>query len=279
MSRPRALLDGRDVTVDFLECMTVGDLPAGGRAFRCPGLIGADLGTGFHTFEVTVDVNGRPLRDAVTWEILETLEPPTADTIFLSADPSTIFDLDPDTGEGESALQALVLDAGGRPLPGVGVVFGTDHGQLDSGGQARQTDADGIARDRLVTSESARVTASSGDASSEVTVTVSAPILVGNVSLVATSSPSGPAPLKVSFQASVLSTLGFPIENVIVSVIIAVGDGFVDVSPNGTGSILVTDRFGIVRFDVVNITMDGTEVFAASGGVSSQVIHVTITSP
>jgi hypothetical protein len=70
-----ATFDGQDVTAALLGCLVPGSPVAGAVTFRCPGLGGAALGAGTHTFAVTINLSqGAPLTAQVTWEVLASTE-------------------------------------------------------------------------------------------------------------------------------------------------------------------------------------------------------------
>lgn len=71
-----ATLDGSDVTPALVSCIIPGTLISGGQTFRCPGITGGFLGTGTHTFGVTLNLSdGSSVSDSVTWEVKENTEP------------------------------------------------------------------------------------------------------------------------------------------------------------------------------------------------------------
>lgn len=71
-----ATFDGSDVTDALVSCIIPGTLISGGQTFRCPGLTGGFLGTGTHTFSVTLDLSdGSDVSDTVTWKVKENTEP------------------------------------------------------------------------------------------------------------------------------------------------------------------------------------------------------------
>jgi prepilin-type N-terminal cleavage/methylation domain-containing protein len=70
-----ATFDGQDVTAALLRCLVPGSPVAGAVTFRCPGLGGAALGAGTHTFAVTINLSqGAPLTAQVGWEVLANTE-------------------------------------------------------------------------------------------------------------------------------------------------------------------------------------------------------------
>ena len=90
-----------------------------------------------------------------------------AKTIALSANPSSVSQ-----SGGTATISALVLDESGNPLPGVNVTFSADFGQLAPA--TALSDANGIARTQLTTTQTSKVTATSGGATpKDITITVS----------------------------------------------------------------------------------------------------------
>ena len=187
-------------------------------------------------------------------------------TIILSASPSNL-----PAGGGASNITAMVLDQNSIPLDGVAVLFSTNAGTLESEGVAQTTNGDGIARDVLRTIESAQVRAQSGDASNTVTVIVEGAGLVGSV-ILSCAPTSGSAPLRTTCTVTVIGTPGNPLASQIVSTIIVPGASR---DPDET-MLLETDINGTVTFDVLNITVDGSSIAAAAGGVASVTVIISI---
>ena len=72
----QALFDGADVTDLLVACLQLETLPGGEITARCPGLTGAVLGPGSHTFTVTLDLDdGTTLTVTSAWEVLAATEP------------------------------------------------------------------------------------------------------------------------------------------------------------------------------------------------------------
>jgi hypothetical protein len=96
---------------------------------------------------------------------------PAEATILLSANPDTV---EPDnSGYGTSIITAQVLDEAFNALDGVAVTFSASpSGTLESNGAARKTDENGRISDTLRTNAETTVTARSGSASEEITVSV-----------------------------------------------------------------------------------------------------------
>ena len=70
------ILDGVDFGMAFEACAMGGSLDAApGTTFRCP-LDAAKIGSGTHTFDVTVELSdGTTGTDSATWEIFQGNEP------------------------------------------------------------------------------------------------------------------------------------------------------------------------------------------------------------
>lgn len=101
-------------------------------------------------------------------------------TITLNANPST-FEVS--TSEAQthiSSITVTVWDASGNPIENKPVVITSDRGQLDSGGAVQKTDSNGQVTDtfRITiavpqgTSQSVRITATSGSISATTTITI-----------------------------------------------------------------------------------------------------------
>ena len=84
----------------------------------------------------------------------------------LSASPSSVSQ-----SGGTVTISALVMDASNNPLPGVSVLFTASTGTLNS--TTALSDANGVARVQLTTSQTATVTAIAGSGKGEVQVVVS----------------------------------------------------------------------------------------------------------
>jgi len=97
------------------------------------------------------------------------------DNVVVRADPSSVGALG-----GTVTIIATVRDANGNPVPGVPVTFSTTAGELSPA--SATTDANGEARASLTTAREAKVTASAGSKSADVTVTyVAAPTVAVTV--------------------------------------------------------------------------------------------------
>lgn len=87
--------------------------------------------------------------------------------INLSVDPEYL-----PLGGDWATITASIMDQNNLPIPGVNVSFSTDKGDLESNGQYKTTNSNGVVTDRLFTSEEATVTVTCGEQSSTITVRV-----------------------------------------------------------------------------------------------------------
>lgn len=99
-----------------------------------------------------------------------------AGTILLNMEPA---------GAGKATVIASVFDEAGNPLRGVVVAFGTDIGQLSP--RSATTDGNGEASTTLTTSARATVTARVGDATGQIVVDLTPPVIA--VTLAASPNP------------------------------------------------------------------------------------------
>jgi len=90
-------------------------------------------------------------------------------SLTISANPQEL-----PLGGGQSVIAATALDASGIVLSVIPVVFSTSAGSLSSGGDIVLTAQNGEARDVLTTGREATVTATSGDKTASVKVTLKA---------------------------------------------------------------------------------------------------------
>ena len=128
-------------------------------------------------------------------EITITVGSSALETLSITADPSSLPE-----GGGTAAIRVVAYDSSLNPLPGVPVVMNTDAGELESKGSVLTTNSNGMVEDRLTTTKTAVVKASSGALEAELTIDVpdgEAPVIVLNIS------PSNPkVDEKVYFDAS-----------------------------------------------------------------------------
>jgi len=93
----------------------------------------------------------------------------TLESIVVSANPAS---LPPDGGK--STITAVAYGKNFETLANVAITFSTDAGEMESKGAPIRTNSKGEARDTLTTSETANLTATSGDLSAAATVEVGA---------------------------------------------------------------------------------------------------------
>jgi PKD repeat protein len=89
------------------------------------------------------------------------------ETLSISASPSAF-----NAGGGRSHVKAFAFDVSGNLLSDIPVILSTSAGTFDQGGGIYMTNGHGMVEDYLQTSQSATVTAASGDKMAEVEVTV-----------------------------------------------------------------------------------------------------------
>lgn len=104
--------------------------------------------------DMTITAMSGSVQAQVTVTVADTIQ----QKVFVSAVPNTF-----PSGGGTAVISAAVTDNSGKPLENVNVQFSTTAGTLQSGGDILETNANGIVTDILNTSESATVTASTGD--------------------------------------------------------------------------------------------------------------------
>lgn len=153
-----------------------------------------------------------------------------AGTIAVSATPSSVSQ-----SGGTVTVSALVLDPSNNPLPGVSVLFTTSTGSL--GATTALSDANGIARTTLETSQTATVTAIAGAAKGEAVVTVSA---APNMTVAApeTGTVDVPVPITVTFTAPASGTA-----RQVQSVVVDFGDGTSETRSNPTGTVAFSHAY------------------------------------
>jgi PKD repeat protein len=122
----------------------------------------SDNRSGVATITVTSG-NAETTPDPVTI----TIGSSSLNSLSMSADPSSLPE-----GGGTVNLRVVAYDADLNPLPGIPVVLNTDAGELDSKGSILTTNSGGVVEDRLKTTKTAVVTASSGEKEATLTVNV-----------------------------------------------------------------------------------------------------------
>jgi hypothetical protein len=148
-----------------------------------------------------------------------------AKSLAVSATPSSVSQ-----SGGTVTVAALVMDESGNPLPGVNVIFSADVGQVAP--TAALSDATGVARAQLTTTQTSKVTATAGTATNNVTVTVSS---APTVTIEAPSPASPIAGQPVTFAVTTTSgTTAAPRQ--IQTLDVNFGDGTSETRSNVTGS-------------------------------------------
>ncbi|MCP3885032.1 MAG: PKD domain-containing protein [Propionibacteriaceae bacterium] len=89
-------------------------------------------------------------------------------TLAISADPPTL-----PRGGGVSTIRVTAFDESKNPMPGISVTLNSTNGSLAGGGAVLTTGENGQVTDKLNTTQSAEVTATSGDMTASLTIEVS----------------------------------------------------------------------------------------------------------
>lgn len=188
-----------------------------------------------------------------------------AGAMSVSASPSSVSQ-----SGGTVTVSALVMDGSNNPLPGVSVLFSTTAGSLSA--NTAISDATGIARTTLTTTQTARVTATAGTANGSVDVGVSA---APNVTLTvpATGVVGVPVPMSVAPQAG---GSGNASPRQLQSVLVNFGDGSAQTFTNITGEFGFTHIYN--RPDGYTVSATATDV-AGNTGLNSKAIVVTRSVP
>ena len=189
-----------------------------------------------------------------------------AGSVSVSATPPSVSQ-----SGGTVTISALVLDAGGNPLPGVNVNFSSTTGALSA--TTAISDSSGIARTQLSTTSTATVTATAGAAPPrDVVVTVStAPSVTIDV---APASPLAGSPAAITITPSGGS--GNTSARQLSTVVVDYGDGTSDTVSNPTGSVGLTHIWQ--RAGGYTITARTTDV-SGNTGIASKAIVVQPTIP
>ena len=155
-----------------------------------------------------------------------------AKSLAVSATPSSVSQ-----SGGTVTVAALVMDESGNPLPGVNVIFSADAGQVAP--TSALSDASGVARTQVTTTQSSKVTATAGSVSKDVTITVSAapPVTISDPS------PASPvAGQPVSFTVTTTSgNTSAPRQ--IQTLDVSFGDGTSETRSNVTGAAAFTHTY------------------------------------
>lgn len=188
-----------------------------------------------------------------------------AGSITVSATPSSVSQ-----SGGTVTITATVFDSASNPLPGVSVNFSTNSGSLTQ--SSAISDANGVARTQLQTTTTAIVTASSGTASRDVTVSVSTAPTV-TIEPPSPTSPVAGQPVAITVTTSSgNSTAPRQIQTLEVNF----GDGSAETRTNVTGSAAFTHTYG--RDGAYTVTARAVDV-AGNTGVAQRAIVVTRAVP
>ena len=204
--------------------------------------------------------------DAVSEAVRVAIGAAAAAAVHLTARPASL----PPTG-GTTELVATVLDGAQNPLPNVRVAFAAAAGVLRDG--IAVTDRSGEARTVLATTTAAEVTASVGDLSGTVSVTIDP---VTAISITAT--PPRPAAGQTVSFAVTLSNAARAVRGAA----IAFGDGRV-LQLGATAQATVTHTYAAAGAYAVTVTATDVAGYAATSSIGVQVrpapgIAVTLTA-
>ena len=181
----------------------------------------------------------------------------------VSATPSSVSQ-----GGGTVAISALVMDEANNPLPGVQVLFTTSSGSLSSTNSL--SDANGIARVQLTTSQTATVTATAGPAKGEFQVQVST---APTVTIDAPAAGTTGVPVAITVSTSSGNTSA---PRQIQTLDVDFGDGSVETRSNVTGSVAFTHVYREARG--YTITARAIDV-GGNTGLASRAIVVSRATP
>lgn len=169
---------------------------------------------------------------------------------------------------GTVTISALVMDPSNNPLPGVQVLFTASNGVL--GSTTALSDANGIARTTLSTTQTATVTASAGTAKGEVVVTAS-PAPSVSIGAPDTAIVGVPVPVTITPTGS-----GNSSPRQLATVVVNFGDGSSQTLTNITGTSGVTHTY--TRTGGFTISATATDV-AGNTGITSKAIVVSRSVP
>jgi adhesin/invasin len=188
-----------------------------------------------------------------------------AGRMSVSASPSSVSQ-----SGGTVTISALVTDGSDNPLSGVSVLFSTTAGSLNS--SSAISDANGIARTTLTTSQTARVTATAGTANGAVDVAVSA---APNVTLeVPTTGIVGvPVPMSITPQSG---GSGNTSPRQLATVVVNFGDGQAQTFTNITGTTGFTHTYD--RPNGYTVSATATDVVGNTGNTSKAIV-ITRSTP
>src|SRR5687767_6177105 len=225
-------------------------------------LAGGLSGTGFiHAFSGAARTGGG---NASSGGVEVRIGAAAAGGMSVSASPSSVSQ-----SGGTVTISALVMDASTNPLQGVSVLFSTTAGSLSA--TTATSDANGIARTSLTTTQSARVTATSGTATGTVDVSVSAAPVVA-LEVPANGTVGVPVPMSIAPQGGAGNTSPRQLSTVVVNF----GDGTSQTFTNITGTTGFTHTYD--RANGYTVSATATDV-AGNTGITSKAIVVTRSIP
>jgi len=194
-----------------------------------------------------------------------------AGSISVSATPNSVSQ-----SGGTVTISALVLDSSNNPLPGVSVLFTTSNGALSS--TTALSDANGLARTMLTTTQTATVTAIAGAAKGDTQVTVS---VAPTVTITAPDTGSVGVPVAMTVAVTGGSNNS---PRQVQSLTMDFGDGTSETRTNVTGSVGFTHTYNQARG--FTITATAVDVSGNTGIASDAIViarqqnpTVTLTAP
>jgi hypothetical protein len=206
-------------------------------------------------------------------------------TIRVTANPKDI----PEALRGElpSTITAIVLSSGGIRQTGVEVIFTTEDGCFGTEGnnclltgegsaiEIALTDSDGIASVLLYTFTSTTVSAQSGSAMDEETVSIGGEQIVGSITLDPRDDITGGVPRnsEIDFLVTVVDTNGLPIRDALVILDIDPPEAGTHAFPFGSR----TDEDGMLEFKVE--VLDRFDIRVQILGEFSNSLEVLLSTP
>ena len=169
---------------------------------------------------------------------------------------------------GTVTISALVMDPSNNPLPGVQVLFSASTGAL--GSTTALSDANGIARTTLATTQTTTVTATAGTAKGDVVVTVST---APSVTIGAPDTALVGVPIAITITPT---GSGNTSPRQLSTVVVNFGDGNSQTLTNITGTVGLTHTYG--RTGGFTISATATDV-AGNTGITSKAIVVNRSLP
>jgi hypothetical protein len=193
-----------------------------------------------------------------------------AETVTVRAEPASVS-----TNGGTAQIVATVTDASGNALPGTGVVFSTDAGQL--GSSSATTDGNGEARTTLVTNRTSVVRARVGTKEGQVTINATS---VPSTSI--SFQPSTPL-VGVPVTFTVTPATGGTTSNPIRNIVIDFGDGSSHSFGAISGAATVTHTYSRAATFVVTATTTDTTGLSSENRtnitVQAAIVGVSVSGP